>query len=135
MSEAAGATLALLRSVYERWGRGDFNTPEIFHSEVSTVWDSAIPGAGRVAYEGVAALGESLRTFIGEFDRAMLVADEFLEAPDTFVVTGTMLGTGRRSGVPVESPFAHVWWFEDGLAVRLVGFIDRDAALRLAGLT
>jgi ketosteroid isomerase-like protein len=124
--------LAALRALYERWARGDFNTPEIFHPQVVTVWDSRMPESRRDV--GPQALGRTLRELIAEFDDFGFEAREFIEGPHAIAVIGVLHGTGSRSRAEVTGPFAHVWTFEEGLAVRLEGFFERAPALRAAGL-
>jgi ketosteroid isomerase-like protein len=43
-------------------------------------------------------------------------------------------GTGRRSGVEVDSPGFSVWTFRAGKVVRLLVHYDRAAALKATGL-
>jgi ketosteroid isomerase-like protein len=61
--------------------------------------------------------------------------EDVLDAGDRVVTLAIEHGRGRDSGAQVEeSRTAHVWTFEDGRAVRLDLYLDRDRALRDVGL-
>jgi ketosteroid isomerase-like protein len=53
-------------------------------------------------------------------------------APDTVLALVTTRGRGRVSGVPVESHFAQMWTFRDGIPVRMVLYTDADKGRRAA---
>jgi ketosteroid isomerase-like protein len=56
--------------------------------------------------------------------------DEFRAVgTDHVFVAGRQAGTGRRSGVEVDSPGFTVWTFRAGRVVRLLAHYDRDEAL------
>jgi ketosteroid isomerase-like protein len=50
----------------------------------------------------------------------------------TFVVSGTMRGMGSMSGAGVDAHFAHVFELQQGLAMRIRMFFDREQALAAA---
>jgi ketosteroid isomerase-like protein len=45
-----------------------------------------------------------------------------------------LIGTGARSGAPLQLRWITVMWFEDGKASRTVGYNTRKEALRAVGL-
>jgi ketosteroid isomerase-like protein len=46
----------------------------------------------------------------------------------------TLRAKGRGSGVPVDTEYAHIMTFRDGLALRVDGFPSWNQALTAAGL-
>jgi ketosteroid isomerase-like protein len=60
--------------------------------------------------------------------------DELVDAGDAVVALGHTAGVGKASRAAVEERMAHVIWFRDGRPYRLKVFVDRDEALRAAGL-
>jgi len=52
----------------------------------------------------------------------------------TWMIAGRMSGRGRGSGVETEIDEFHVWTIRRGRAVKLEMYLDRDEALRAAGI-
>jgi ketosteroid isomerase-like protein len=46
----------------------------------------------------------------------------------------SLTAQGKASGAPVQTDVAHVWTIERGKVRRIEAFLDREAALRSAGL-
>ena len=63
-----------------------------------------------------------------------MVADEYRDFVDRVLTLGWMVGRGRGSGVPVESPLGVLGDYRDGKCWRVRGFLDHGEALRAAGL-
>jgi ketosteroid isomerase-like protein len=84
-------------------------------------WDRTLHGLDgvRVFVEGVEQ----------DFSELRHEAERFTEIGDSVVVLGMLYGRGRLSGVPLRSPFGHVWTFRDGKAIRLEGYLDHAPAL------
>lgn len=60
--------------------------------------------------------------------------EEFLHVDDLVVVLLHEYRRGRNSGVELENDTAVVFTVRDGRVVRIQGYMDRDAALKAAGL-
>lgn len=79
-------------------------------------------GAGH--FEGFQDITERfLANFYGALD-VRFVLEEFIAAGDQVVAIGRIKGTTRKSGVPVDVPFAHVWTVREGYLQRLRAFTD-----------
>jgi ketosteroid isomerase-like protein len=123
----------VLRAIYERWGRGDFWTPEVFDPEVEAVWASAVPDLG--TSHGLHELSESFRGWVAALGEVRWKAERFIELPgDRVLVLMTTYARGRGSGIETEGKYAHIWTFRDGKATRIEGFIDWASARAKAGL-
>jgi ketosteroid isomerase-like protein len=122
-----------LRSVYERWSRGDFWTPEIFDADVEVVWDRGLLDVG--TYRGLAELEQSLREFFSAWDEVRMTADRFIALDSAVLVLVTGFGRGKSSSVETEAKYAHLWTMHEGKATRIVGYMDWHTALDDLGLT
>ena len=58
-----------------------------------------------------------------------LEPEEFIDAGGQILVSLHQLARGQGSGARVVSRLAHVWTMEDGAAVRLRIFADKESAL------
>jgi uncharacterized protein len=52
------------------------------------------------------------------------VAEEFITAGESVVAIGRIQGTTRKSAVPVDVPFAHIWTVRQGYLQRMRAFTD-----------
>jgi len=91
------------------------------------------------AVEGEVFRGrEGIDTYWGRLDEAWedyrLVADEYRDLGDTVLILGRMVGRGRGSGVPVETPMGTLGDYRDGKCSRIRAYLDHGEALRAAGL-
>jgi SnoaL-like domain len=75
-------------------------------------------------------------SWINEFDDFEATYERIIDAPDDLVLVLTHLsGTGKESRAPVEIRTAQLYELEGGCVVRVVLFLDREAAFRPAGLS
>jgi ketosteroid isomerase-like protein len=103
------------------------------HPELEWYWPDAMPGGS--VYRGHEELERGLRTFEESWDELILEPEEFLEDGDYLLAMVRYRARGAGSGVPLETPIAHLHLFEDGLVRRWWMFGDADKARRrfLAG--
>lgn len=60
---------------------------------------------------------------------------EFMDLGDAVVVETRVVALGRGSEVPIEMDETDVFWFRDGMIVRLQGFATKTGALEAAVLS
>jgi hypothetical protein len=111
-----------LRAVYERWGRGDFWTPEIFDHDVEVVWSPEIPDIS--VARGLAAVEESIRDWLSAWENLRMEAERLIDlGEDRILVLVAAYGRGKGSGVEVVGgEYAHLLddaWREGDQAGRL----------------
>jgi ketosteroid isomerase-like protein len=124
-----------LKAVYERWGAGDFWTPEIFDPDIETVWAGEMPDLPRGG-RGLSAVEADMRNFLAAWDEYRWEADRFIPVQEGRVlVLFTARGRGKGSSVEVGAKWAHLWTFRQGKATRVEGFIHQPQALEAAGLS
>jgi uncharacterized protein len=126
--------LELARRAYEAFNRGDLDAMVAdFAPTFEYVPTGAIPGAGE-AYQGPEGWQEFVRWFMGEFENTRAEVRELTDAGDHVLVSLTLQGRGKQSGVEASWDVWHVWTMRDGKFVHGQGFERRDDALEAAGL-
>ncbi len=125
----------LVRDAFEASTRGDWKRmeqlvdPEIeFHGTVGGLEE------GRIAH----GLPQIIDTFEAEdleaWEERRLEPEQFIDAGDDVVLLLREYRRGRGSGVELETDTAIVFAVHDGRVVRIQGFMDRNVALKAAGL-
>ena len=124
----------IVRGIYSEWQRGNFADVHFYDPEV--VFESVMPDSSeRVVAHGPEGVEAFMREFLSQWRDYRISGGDFRQiGTKTVLVEGHQSGTGRRSGVAVESPLHSVWTFRDGKVVRLIIEFDRAKALTAAGL-
>ena len=108
-----GSHLSTLQAVYEAFSKGD--VPAVldkFHPEIEWREPESLPYGDQV---GPAAVAQNVFSRVVQDISGFTIAiDEFVDGGDTIVTLGTYRGTGARTGIPLNTPFVHVWKFRDG---------------------
>jgi ketosteroid isomerase-like protein len=125
----------IVRRAFEAYNRGDLDTAVAdFASDFEYIASGAIPG-GRGVFRGP----EGYKRFVGwlreEFDDARVEIDAITDAGDQVLVSVTIRGRGRQSGVEASWNDWQVWTLRDGKIVDGLGFTNRAEALEAAGLS
>src|SRR6266480_3331617 len=92
------------------------------------------------AVDGSSVRGrEGIEMLFGEihdtWEEQLVIADESRDLGDRVLVLGRIVGRGRASGIPVETPGATITDFRDGKMARVRTYLDHGEALRAAGLS
>jgi ketosteroid isomerase-like protein len=126
--------LDLVRSIYERWERGDFSwvgwaDPEIEY----VIVDGPAPGN----WTGLAGLEQGGLGFLSSWDELRVRADECHELDDERVLVLTRLsGRGKTSGMELgemQAQGADLLQVRDGKVTRFVLYFNRERALAELG--
>jgi ketosteroid isomerase-like protein len=80
--------------------------------------------AGSGHFEGLQDVFDRFLTNFYEAFDVQLIVEKIIAAGNDVVAIGRIQGQARRSGVPIEVPFAHVWTVGDGYLRRLRAFTD-----------
>ncbi|HEV2802477.1 MAG TPA: nuclear transport factor 2 family protein [Pyrinomonadaceae bacterium] len=118
--------VALIRDLYEAFGRGDVPTV-LGQMDQNIEWREAenFIYADRNPYVGPQAILEGVFMRLGtEWDGFRVTPEEWLDAGNHVVVLGTYSGTHKESGREVRAQFAHVWGVHGGRAVRFQQYTD-----------
>jgi ketosteroid isomerase-like protein len=85
-------------------------------------------------YRGPDEAKEFWRKTLEVFAEVRWEPQEFIDLGHAVVARTRITATGRGSDVATEMDETDVFWFRDGLIVRLQGFASKDQALEAAGL-
>jgi ketosteroid isomerase-like protein len=88
----------------------------------------------RIEYRGVAELIEGWRDWLSPYESFRMEVDDLIESDDVLVACVRQFGTPVGGGPELEAAGAAVWWLRDDRLVRVEFNLNRDAALRSAGL-
>ena len=115
--------------------RGDLEFLLAAFYDPDVEWHGTIGGLD----EGIVRRGhqEVLRGFDEYFavwERLDLRPEEIIDTGDQLVVFVHEVARGKESGVVVETDTATISTFQDGMIVRVRGFMDRGEALEAVGL-
>jgi ketosteroid isomerase-like protein len=121
----------VVRRVYESQGRPEF----LQLLDPHVVWInymSALRAEPYLGHEGVLDWAKDFRDNFGDF---RMEAKELIDAGgDQVVVVSRFIGTGIKSGVPLEQEFGSLFTLLNGKVVRCQGFESVSEALEAAGL-
>jgi ketosteroid isomerase-like protein len=124
----------LVRSAYEAFADGDLGTalaifsPEVEIEDHDRSLSSPLVDRGSEGFLRLVARANE------GFEEVRYAPEAFNEAGNRVLVDVRRTGRGSASGVPVEERQFHVWDMEDGRAVRLRAFLEREQALEAIGL-
>jgi ketosteroid isomerase-like protein len=124
-----------VRQIYGRWSHGDFRAGStLYDPYVVLVIGPEFPEAGpHYGREGIRKYMQE--DFLKDFPDATISGEEFLGARDSVVVRVEQRATGQRSGADVHMSYYQVWTFRGGSVIRIESIMERQDALRVAGLT
>jgi ketosteroid isomerase-like protein len=124
---------ALVLEGLARFNRGEFEAA-LDISNPKMIWDTsaAVPDGG--TYRG---RQEVLAYWTGIAERwkdFRIEPERTIDGDGLVLLLGRLTGRGVDSGVPVETTWDQIWWFEDGVPVRCDNYTDRVRAWAAAGL-
>ena len=126
----------IVRRSTEAFAAGDVETA-LAALDPQIEWHATVGGIdeGRVAH-GHQEVIEAFMDYFETWERLELRAEEFFDAGDEDVVVfWHEVAKGRKSGVVVETDTGTIQTVRDGKIVRVRSYMDREQALRVAGLS
>ena len=122
------------RRAYEAFNRGDSGGMVAYlAAEFEFVSTGAVPDA-RGVYRGAEGWIDFLGWLRSEFEEPRVEINELTEAGDQVLVSVTLRGRGKQSGVDTTWDHWHLWTVQDGKVVRGRAFTSKPEALEAAGL-
>ena len=106
--------------------------PELFDPDVE--WHNAPELPGATVHRGVEAMMADMRAQAEAWEERHFEPVDVIETEDGAVVFLRITARGRSSGVPVDLEVAHVLTMRNDKVVRVQAFLDREQALRAAGV-
>jgi ketosteroid isomerase-like protein len=114
-----------VRASYEAFGRGDLDGA-LAMMDADIEWHQAqgLPHGG--VYQGLAAVRAAVFDPLDAewWEDFRADPDEVMALGDDVVVLGRYTARAKATGAALDVPFAHVWRFRDGRAVRFHQFTD-----------
>ena len=118
----------VVRSIYERWGAGDFGgDAHLFDPDVVFVLAPEFPEPG--TYEGLESLVGYVRGLLVPWSEFTIAAEELTADGDRVIAAVLQSGVGRESGSATEFRYFQVWTLRDEKVVRLENVRTREEAL------
>jgi hypothetical protein len=93
-----------------------------------------LPPTPPAIHPGLEGFDRAWRDYGGAFAELRIEMEEIRESADHIVSFANQIATTRHGGVEISQPSALLFAFADGLITRVEFHIDREAALRAAGL-
>lgn len=118
------SNLETLQAGYGSFAKGDVPAVlALFDAQIEWTEAEGFPYAGTyIGPEAVA--GEVFMKLGTEWDGFSAVPSEYIDGGDKIVALGLYSGTYKATGKSFEAPFAHVWTFREGKAVKFVQYTD-----------
>jgi ketosteroid isomerase-like protein len=126
------ANIAAARRIYDARARGDVDAV-LAECDQDVVWRPYLSEV-RGPIEGHDGVRTYLSSLGDEWEYLRHEPEEFFDAGERVVAFLITHSRGKRSGVVLEVPVAHVLTFQEGRCVESVTYMDRDKGLRAAGL-
>ena len=124
----SGADVETLRRGYAALNNGDLSVVlELLDPDIE--WHEPTPSPDAGAHRGRDSFERFLRGWLESFDDFRVEPEEVVERGHDLVAVVHQTGTGRASGLQVETRLAHVWTVAGGRAVRWEANPDIEAAL------
>lgn len=124
----ASANVETLKRGYDALNRGDLSVV-LALLDPDIEWHEPAPSPDAGAHRGRDSFERFLRGWLETFDRFRVEPEQVVERGDDLVAVVRQTGTGRASGLPVETRLAHIWTVANGRAVRWEAVPDVEAAL------
>jgi ketosteroid isomerase-like protein len=134
IGEAERIDLDRLRRNYEAFGQGAWDqAQELLDPDIT--WHDPPQMAGGGVHRGKAAVRRAWHEAFEEtWVEYRLEPQQMIPCGDLLFVHAALSGRSRHEGAEVSMDLFQVWTFRDGLAVKHESFLEREVALRAAGL-
>ncbi|MGY1773777.1 nuclear transport factor 2 family protein [Blastococcus sp. SYSU D00813] len=120
--------LALVREVYDAFGRGDVpRITALFADDGTVVQSPALPWGGE--HRGHAGLGHFLTTLVTHLDSHPETERLLADGAGHVVQVGRTRGSVRATGAPFDVPEVHVFTLAGGRVTRFEAYLDTAAML------
>jgi ketosteroid isomerase-like protein len=124
-----------VRSIFARWGRGDFSSTDWAHPDLELVIADG-PAPGR--WTGVSGMAEAWRDLLSAWEGLRDEPEEYLEIDNERVlVLAHFSGRGNSSGLDIgqiDAEGAGLFHVRDGKVTKHVVYLECDRALSDVGL-
>jgi len=127
------ADVEIVRRSFEAWNRGDVQAIRAFYTEDAVI-ETPITEFGRT-FEGADPLGRWITEMRETWTDLHWDVERIFEGDGVIVSFYRSVSTGRKSGIEVARDLTGLHHIRDGLIARDRVFLDRDEALKVAGVS
>jgi ketosteroid isomerase-like protein len=122
------ADVEALERGYAALNRGDLSVVlDLLDPDIE--WHEPAPSPDAGAHRGRDSFERFFRGWLDSFESFRVEPERVVQRGDQLVAVVRQTGTGRSSGVQVETRLAHVWTVANGKAVRWEAVTDHEAVL------
>jgi ketosteroid isomerase-like protein len=121
---------------------GDSRAINRLTSAMERLADPALEGAMvgpdtsfRIEFHGAQGLVDSWVDWLSPYESFRMDIEDVIELEDIVVTHVRQFGIPAGGGPELEAEGAAVWWLRDGRLARVEFHLDREAALRAAGVS
>ena len=127
--------MEIVRRLYERWARGDFDVADLLDPEVEFSRVGAEGGGVSGLWRGLEEGWAGTVEYLSAFAEYRMEAERIIDVDDERVLgLSRHTGRGKSSGAPIERELGEMITLRDGKIVRVDSYWDRAEALKAAGL-
>ena len=119
--------------IYNKHGVQALAASGFWHEDI--VWHDPEEFPDAEIHRGIDAAKAALQAYVDVAGHVQVHFDECIDAGDEVIVRWQLHGVGARSGAPVEGSMYDVFTVKQGKLVRFRQYLDRDKALKAAGLS
>ena len=130
----AAGDAAIVREMYERFNRGEFEAAtEMLHPDATMYQAAEIPDSD--VYRGRDEFVRGITRWLSGFEPGFqYLPGEARDVGDLVYIDVTLRGVGRESGVPLDDRIFHVWDVRDGMPCSCWVYFDEAQARAKAGV-
>ena len=123
----------IVRRIFDGWATGDFGAG-LTDLDPGVVFVVRRPFPEPVETVGPNGIREYMRGFLDNWETYAVEARGLQAVGDTVLADAVQHGEGKASRIAMKQPFFMVFTFRAGKIVRMESILNRDDALKAAGL-
>jgi ketosteroid isomerase-like protein len=128
------ADVEVAKRAFALWARGEFFSPELFTDDVENAWIGSDIEWFTGEWHGREEFGQVAAAYMRDWSDVRFEPERFIDLGDRVLVLDRQFAVGRRSGIRIDHPMAHVFTIRDGKIACLHSYWHRDEAFAAVGL-
>jgi uncharacterized protein len=124
----------VVRRIFDGWSTGDFGAG-LADLDPDVVFVVRHPFPEAIETVGPDGIRDYMARFLDNWETYAVEARDLRAAADTVVADAVQRGVGKASGIEIEQPFFMLFSFRGRKIVRIESILNRDEALKAAGLS
>jgi ketosteroid isomerase-like protein len=130
----AQENVKIVRRIFDGWSTGDFGAG-LADLDPDVLFVVRHPFPEAVETVGPDGIRDYMARFLDNWETYAVKAGDLRAAGDTVAADAVQHGVGKASGIEMEQPFFMLFTFRAGKIVRIESILNRDDALKAAGLS